>query len=340
MKKKVNIKESFRRFNAIQKITTLFFIFTVLFAFGAWLFLEDFKLFLVLVGIAGLVTIMVFNVTKKNNPFVITKSSLEQFRLMGEVNFYRVEKKYLATSPFSSQFRIRNLLMLREYRQDGTLFQETPYKKGKIWGEVKTYGVNGKIRKSATYRQGDIDGMNIETDVNGVKREKNYKGAHLHGTSKTYDKDTGNLISEENFRNGVPHGLSVFYDSKTGNKIREENFKDGRKYGKTKEYDENENLIKETEYRDNLIHGKTIEYFPGGTIKSEVDFEMNKKEGVAKEFYEDGTIKTEKRYRKDEKHGPQMSYYKSGDIMSKHFYDSGEKKGKPIFYDPDGNPVG
>jgi len=339
MQKKVNIKESFQRFSSVQKITTLFFIFTLLFAFIAWLFLEDFKLFLMLAGISSLVSIMIFNATKKNKPFVITKSSLEQFRLMGEANFYRIEKKFFATSPFASQFRIKNLLMIREYRQDGTLFQETPYRKGKIWGEVKTFGINGQLRKSASYRQGDVDGVNIETDVNGVKKETTYKGAHLHGTSKIFDKETGNLISEENFRYGIHHGPSRYYDGKSGHLIREENFKDGRKYGIFKEYNENEIPIKETEYRDNHIHGKEIEYYSNGTIKSEVDYKLGKKEGLAKEYYEDGTIKTEKRYRGDKKHGPQISYYKSGDIMSKHFYDSGEKKGNPIFYDPDGNPV-
>ena len=339
MKLKLEFKQSFKRFTKIQKIIALFFIFTTLFSILILFLMKDIKLFLVVFGIATTVVFIIFNSTKNNRPFVLTKSSMEKFNLLGEANFYLVKKTFTTTSPFNSKFRYKNLLMIREYRQDGSLFTETPYKNGKIWGEVKTFSIHGKLRKSATYYEGDIEGKKIELDGSSVAKENNYKGAMLHGVSKTFDKDTGNLISEENFKYGVHHGKSSYFNAASGLKTHVEFYKNGKKYGISKFYNDEEILIKEIEYQNGLIHGKVIEYFTNGNEMSLTEYKLDKKDGVYKEFYEDGTIKIECRFRDDQKHGPHIAYYKSGVIMTKNFYDLGEKKGDSIFYDPDGNPV-
>ncbi len=339
MKKRIEFRESFKRFNSLQKIIALFFIITLILSVALFFFTNDFQLFFVVLGIAIGISLIVFNITKKNKPFVVTKVSLEQFNLMGEANFFTIKKTYITDSPLSTRFRYKNLLMIREYRQDGTLFKETPYKNGKIWGEVKTYSVTGKLRKSASYYEGEIEGKNIEMDGDEVAKEASYKGAHLHGVSKTYDKETGNLILEENYRYGTKHGPAIHYNAKNQQKTCEENYKDGRKYGKTVFFNKQGKPIRELDYRDDMVHGKVCEYYSDGQVKLEENFDRGKKEGAAKEFYENGAVKSEFRYRKGKKHGPQFSYYKSGDIMTKQFYEYGEKKGDAIFYDPDGNPV-
>ncbi|MBN2280407.1 MAG: toxin-antitoxin system YwqK family antitoxin [Candidatus Marinimicrobia bacterium] len=339
MKIEMEIKESYKRFSALQKIISLFFIFTIIFAIIHFIVSFDAKFFMTILLISTAITLFIFSLTKNNNPFVMTKTSVEQFNLMGEANFFTVKKTYVADSPWKSKFRIRNLLMIKEYRQDGSLFTVTPYKNGKIWGEVKTYAIDGKLRNSAFYCEGEIDGKKIEMSGNDITNEKNYKGAHLHGVSKTFDKDTGNLVAEEHFSYGLRHGESKYYDGKTGNIQHTEHYKSGYKSGIFRYYDEEGNLRKEEQYLNDVLHGRTLVFFSNGKIQLEEEYINGKLEGSSKEYYEDGTLRNEYRYREGEKHGPQLAFYKSGVIMSKIFYNMGKKSSEAIHFDPDGNPV-
>lgn len=340
MKIKLKIRQSFDRFTKIQKVVSLFWVISILLSIAILLFSKDLNLSLVLCLIATGITLFIFNMTKQNRPFVFTKISVEKYHLMGEANFYKVEKTFTSDSISNRKFRSKYLLMIREYRQDGSLFLETPYKNGKIWGEVKTFAVDGKIRKSATYYEGEIEGKEVELDGNTLAKEHNYKGALLHGLSKSYDKETGNIISEESFKYGAHHGPSFYYNPKTGAVTKEENYKNGKKYGKEKIFDEKNQIITETDYVNGMIHGQLIEYYENGEKKSVTEYQKDKRDGNYKEYYENGTIKTECRYREDNKHGPHLSYYKSGVIMTRNFFEDGKKKGEAIFYDPEGNPVG
>jgi len=336
---RLEIKQSYHRFSRVQKITAGFFLLSTVISIITYFWLRYLPLSLFIFAMALIPSSLIFRATKNNFPFIFTKLSLEKFHLMGEANFYIVKKTFYSKSLFDRKFYSRHLLIIREYRQDGSLFMETPYLKGKISGEVKTWSVDGKLRKSATYQEDDINGKKIEMEGSTVAKEKSYKGALLHGVTKIYDKETGNLISEENFKYGVHHGPSVYYDGKTGVKIKEIQYKNGKKYGTAKFFDLKENLIKTIEYKAGMKYGQSITYYPSGNQKSVTEYIKDQKEGKYLEFYEDGTLKIEYRYREDKKHGPSQAYYKTGKIMTQNFYEMGEQKGKPFFYDPDGNPV-
>lgn len=69
----------------------------------------------------------------------------------------------------------------QEFRDDGTLWKETPYKNGKLEGIKKIYYENGNLMEEVNFSQGKaVSGYMYDYEGNRTKMTN----AHLHNLNK------------------------------------------------------------------------------------------------------------------------------------------------------------
>ncbi len=84
----------------------------------------------------------------------------------------------------------------QEFRDDGTLWKETPYKNGKIDGTVKHYFENGVLSWEENYKDGRLNGVSKAYYESGaVKNESFYVDDLIDGEKEFYEN--GKLKREE-----------------------------------------------------------------------------------------------------------------------------------------------
>ena len=112
----------------------------------------------------------------------------------------------------------------QEFRDDGTLLNETPYKNGKKDGTVKYYFDNGVLFLEENYKNGQLNGVLKRYNENGtVKRERFYVDDLITGEKEFYEN--GKLKREEtdSFTRVYREDGSLNYEilRKEGKKIEE-----------------------------------------------------------------------------------------------------------------------
>ncbi len=127
-----------------------------------------------------------------------------------------------------------NPLLVRDYYKSGILqmqgtFTDTTYEIEK--GAFEYYHPNGKLSKTCTYVQAEMNGEFKEYHPNGnLKTEGYYIIGKLSGTSKEYDS-TGYLLSETPYKKGKIDGEVLWYFP-SGNIRRKELYQSGVKKNK------------------------------------------------------------------------------------------------------------
>lgn len=183
-------------------------------------------------------------------------------------------------------------------------------KKNKTWVEYS--GDATTITKIENYSNGIKEGIFIELENGGIKKEEWYRADKLHGIIKTYSFGS-RLSSETVYENGVLQGpKNTWY---TNGKKQEESyyvqgkregkatwyFEDGKKSieytytqgnlnGPMKTYHKNEITATEGTYLNNELHGTFKEYYPDGKLKSEGSYLNGKKDGIWKEYNPQGEL--------------------------------------------------
>jgi antitoxin component YwqK of YwqJK toxin-antitoxin module len=154
-------------------------------------------------------------------------------------------------------------------RQDGTVI----HRSGTVPdGIVNEYYSNGKLHRSAEFKNGSEQGLCIEYYPGGQIFEKNhYRRGVLHGPSNTYRQD-GLLWMEANYRNGNLHGPFTAY------------FDDGA-------------VENRTEYMNGRLHGPYVAYNRHGIVVEEGKFVRGKKQGTYRIFHETGYPSRVENYR-------------------------------------------
>jgi len=333
---RVRFRKTYQRLNYKCKITIgIFFFFTFTNILGIFLTgLIQFWLLIEMIYIA--IAIVFLYYFGSNLPFYITKIDLKSFYILGEKKFRKVEKDFLARHPFVRKCNFWNIVLLREYRDDGTLFSETPYKHGRIDGEKKIYTISGKLRRSSMYKSDSLDGYSKKISGDYLSLEQHYKNAKLHGITKEYDIETGILIKEMNYNNNKIDGIMKIYDPIKEMLVEETSYKNGVKDGFSKYYYQTGQLKSEFPYKKNIINGIVKVYFKSGVLHSETSFKDDKKDGWSKSYYQTGQLRSEIPYKKGLLDGIKKIYYKSGVILSETKYLENVQKGPTQCFSPDG----
>ena len=107
---------------------------------------------------------------------------------------------------------------VKYYYENGGLWMEIPYKKGKKEGLEKMYAETGTLAIETPYKGGKENGIEIHYDGNG------------------------NLWEEIPYKNGKEEGIAKWY-YENGKLQKEISFKKGKKEGTVKIYDENGKLL-------------------------------------------------------------------------------------------------
>lgn len=269
-------------------------------------------------------------------PFYMTKIESKSFYIMGEKKFRKVEKDFLARHPFVKRFNFRQVVLLREYREDGTLFSETPYNHGRIEGEKLIYTITGKLRRSSMYKSDYLNGYSKKISGNYMSLEQHFKKSKLHGITREYDIATGKLVKEINYKNNKIDGIMKKYDPRRGELLEETSYKNGVKNGLSKFYYQTGQLKSETPYKNNVIDGIVKIYFKSGNLHSEIQHTNGTKNGPATFYYQTGQLKSEIPYKNGLLSGIEKTYYKSETILSETRYQDDVQKEPTKFYDPDG----
>ena len=99
----------------------------------------------------------------------------------------------------------------RSYHSNGNLWEETPYKNGKLNGMSKWYYENGNLDAEISYKNDKLHGIGKWYYENGnIKLEITYKDSKQEGVMKMYDT-SGNLRAEVSALNNVLHGDTKLY---------------------------------------------------------------------------------------------------------------------------------
>ena len=181
----------------------------------------------------------------------------------------------------------------------------------------------GEIYRMCQYKDGKIDGTNIEfsydqgfSRVNRCKIEE-YVDGNKHGKSKSYlfrgKVEDGNftLVIECDYVNGKKHGIETDY-TEDGALFSTTIYSEGKRSGMEKYYHRNGALKKVINYKEGDLNGIVIEYREDGTIYRTCE-------------YADGMI-----------NGKEVLYSENGDIEKTNLYVNGKfvssesKIGKPL----------
>lgn len=104
---------------------------------------------------------------------------------------------------------------------------EGEYFRGKKWGKWKRYD-RGLLLQEMTYEHGKLEGEFTEYRLHGdlagkPARVKTYANGRLHGETRIYSSNTGNLIQRIFYRDGMVM-RRIWYDENSGLKLRESSF--------------------------------------------------------------------------------------------------------------------
>ncbi len=228
---------------------------------------------------------------------------------------------------------------------------------GQLHGELKSYHINGQLKRHTTYKNDTLQGYDVEYYDNGTIREHGYNwNGKSYGTWKKYYKD-GTPSSVVFYVNGRYNGPQYWYNEA------------GELY--MIEYYDMSLLLKSENFNsDSVIYkthiverpnGAAVRHYPNGQKKYEIPLAGDEFQGKAKWWYGTGQIETEGEYLTDQRHGEWKWYYPNGKLRtvgtyafgvrtgewkglhengkprSIDRYENGELHGEALTYDGDGN---
>lgn len=224
------------------------------------------------------------------------------------------------------------------YYENGQLDIKTNYLNGEKDGYYYSYWEDGRKFGKFYYKNGVIDGENITYQSNGqIHFYDNYKNGKKHGTCKNFRGD-GSIMNENNYYYGEFHGTQKRYYGKDGVLTQVQNYSYGKKTGKWYYYSDKGELEKIETYdkeKDGYKKGDPylIEYYKNGHLYKKYDYTQSTKDGSWKwyYYYENGNLWVEQVYSGDYTKGRKITYYENGNLKSESI-----EGGKNVSYYPNG----
>lgn len=180
------------------------------------------------------------------------------------------------------------------------------------------YWPDGKIKVSATYRNGVAEGVRREFSEEGqIVKSFIYNNGNVTGEG---------IIKEDGVKDG--HWKEYYAD---GHLRAEGDYKDDRKTGGWKYYYPDGKLEQEGKYTaSGKYTGKWKWYFPSGALMLEEEYAGGQKDGMHIEYDTTGKTVEEGEFVKDLEDGPWFSI--SGDFLERGTYRDGLRTGKWVSY--------
>lgn len=162
-----------------------------------------------------------------------------------------------------------------------------------------------------------------------ILSERFYKSDRLHGPSRFYCEDRGNLLAQGWFINGLQQGRNHQYYS-CGALYSETLFLDGRFHGVQRYYFASGQIKSLIPYKNGLLEGAVEQFFENGTLFRRVEFKDNLRQGLESQFALDGKPAFMCYYKGDVPVQESKSWHSSGELYEHYRY-----KDAPWRYDLD-----
>ena len=162
------------------------------------------------------------------------------------------------------------------------------WKDGKQNGLFQMYTEDGILIDSGTFKDGERDGLTEQfyNDTGKLRVSANYKNGVLDGEFKAYYPN-GNLQGEVIYKNGEMNGEYKEYNENKSIRLSG-NYKNNLQDGEWKSYLEDGTLETIVNYKDGELNGLKEDYYKNGNVWIRQEFKNNDLDGVYEVYYENG----------------------------------------------------
>ncbi len=201
----------------------------------------------------------------------------------------------------------------------------------------RTKRVSEEYTDIYSYKNGELDGLNVVYYKNNIKEIGHWKDGKQNGLFQMYTED-GILIDSDTFKDGERDGLTEQFYNDTGKLRVSANYKNGVLDGEFKAYYPNGNLQGEVTYKNGEMNGEYKEYHENKNIRLSGSYKNNLQNGEWKSYLEDGTLETIVNYKDGELNGLKEDYYKNGNVWIRQEFKNNDLDGVYEVYYENGNP--
>ena len=162
------------------------------------------------------------------------------------------------------------------------------WKDGKQNGLFQMYTEDGILIDSGIFKNGERDGLTEQfyNDTGKLRVSANYKNGVLDGKFKAYYPN-GNLQGEVTYKNGEMNGEYREYNENKNIRLSG-NYKNNLQDGEWKSYLEDGTLETIVNYKDGELNGLKEDYYKNGNVWIRQEFKNNDLDGVYEVYYENG----------------------------------------------------
>ena len=201
----------------------------------------------------------------------------------------------------------------------------------------RTQRTGGDYLDIYSYKNGELDGLNVIYYKNNIKEVGHWKNGEQHGLFQMYTED-GILIDSGTFKDGERDGLTEQFYNDTGKLRVSANYKNGVLEGEFKAYYPNGNLQGEVIYKNGEKNGDFKEYHENKNIRLSGSYKNSLQDGEWKSYLEDSTLETIINYKDGELNGLKEDYYKNGNVWTRQEFKNNDLDGVYEVYYENGNP--
>ncbi|MEO9571127.1 MAG: tetratricopeptide repeat protein [Polaribacter sp.] len=224
------------------------------------------------------------------------------------------------------------------YNENGRLTAEGNFDDlGERTGKWIWYAALNKVKETAFYKNGILEGKNLVYYNNGKKYiDANYLNDSLHWKYEYYN-NKGALVQRKFFNSGVLEGMYKSYFD-VGEKILEFQipYKNGEIDGEVLEFYANGDVYEKTYYVAGKKSGIQTSYHYNKKIASEINYVNNELSGSYKTYHSNGKINEIGQSLDGAYDGLWKTYYADGTLNSEFTYKKGNLNNLYKFYDTDG----
>ncbi|CAL2086613.1 tetratricopeptide repeat protein [Tenacibaculum sp. 190524A05c] len=226
----------------------------------------------------------------------------------------------------------------RFYDNNGLLVAEGEFDdKGGKKGSWTWYFDFGKVKETASYKDGELEGENLMYHENGkLYIQARYSKGTLNGEYKYYN-DKGALIQKKYFKENKLDGVYNAYFS-VGEELPEfyVPYKDGVKDGEFLEYYANGDVYYKANYSGDNVVGTAKKFHFNKKLSSEIEYSGESMNGSYRSYHDNGQLQEDGQTLEGQYHGPWKIYYDNGVLQNEFTYDKGRVHGLYKYYDTDG----
>lgn len=184
-----------------------------------------------------------------------------------------------------------------DFYPNGQKRYEGQFKNDKCKGTFRYYDEQGNLQATNEFDKSGVRCLNKTYAPNGrMIATGYYVNQKKEGEWKYFDKDSGQLLLSEENKEGKVHGWSRLYNPNNGNLAEEVQYVEGQPEGLCRKYSDSGVLQMECQYHNGQLEGPSKTYYPNTVLKEEGQYIAGKKSGEWKTYNEDGDLLTTESY--------------------------------------------